>query len=267
MKEWLLNHIVLMILIIIIMYLLAATLPYVRHKKVAESYKEGFDPRECYGEGTGGERVAYVQDNIEAMIWRLKMIREAKQEIILSTFEFSPDEAGIDMMAAFLEAADRGVNIKILVDGTNAFLQLRGNNYFQAFVSHENVEIKIYNAFNFLKSWNLQARLHDKYVIIDKQMYLLGGRNTNNLFLGDHQEKKNIDREIFVYETEDDPDSSLYRLREYFERIWELPENKVYQSKKGTGKTAEAYQEIIIRIASLRELYPEAYQETDWLKR
>ena len=32
----------------------------------------------------------------------------------------------------------------------------------------------------------MQARLHDKYLIIDDQMYTLGGRNTTNLFLGDY---------------------------------------------------------------------------------
>ncbi len=42
----------------------------------------------------------------------------------------------------------------------------------------------------------MQARLHDKYFIVDDKMYLLGGRNTANLFLGDYSSKKNIDREL-----------------------------------------------------------------------
>ena len=34
-------------------------------------------------------------------------------------------------------------------------------------------------------------------------MYVLGGRNTMNLFLGEYMEEKNIDRELFVYETQE----------------------------------------------------------------
>ncbi|MFQ9395871.1 MAG: hypothetical protein ACLR2E_19885 [Lachnospiraceae bacterium] len=44
--------------------------------------------------------------------------------------------------------------------------------------------------------------MHDKYLIIDDTMYLLGGRNSNDIFLGDRKTGINADREIFVYEPE-----------------------------------------------------------------
>ena len=90
------------------------------------------------------------------------------------------------MMASLLHAADRGVSVRILVDGISGFLDVKRNSWFQALASHENVSIRIYNPINLLKPWNLQARMHDKYVIVDQKMYLLGGRNTTNLFLGEY---------------------------------------------------------------------------------
>ena len=59
-----------------------------------------------------------------------------------------------------------------------------GNAYFQALSTMDKVEIRIYNRINLLMPWKSMGRLHDKYVIADEQMYLLGGRNTMNLFFG-----------------------------------------------------------------------------------
>ena len=94
-----------------------------------------------------------------------------------------------------LEAAERGVKVRVIVDGGNGFLDMKVKSaeWFQALASHENIDIQIYNPVNLLKPWKLQARLHDKYVIVDDKMYLLGGRNTTNLFLGDYSDSKNID--------------------------------------------------------------------------
>lgn len=117
------------------------------------------------------------------------MLDEAKDEIILSTFDFNADKSGQDMMASLLHAADRSVSVRI------------------------------YNPINLLKPWNLQARMHDKYVIVDQKMYLLGGRNTTNLFLGDYSRSKNIDRELFVYETAENDSSSIRQLTDYFESV------------------------------------------------
>ena len=36
--------------------------------------------------------------------------------------------------------------------------------------------------------------MHDKYVIVDDKMYLLGGRNSNDIFLGDYTTDINVDQ-------------------------------------------------------------------------
>ena len=161
-------------------------------------FKENFNPNSLYSDSTGNERVAYINDNNDALLYRLHMIENAKEEIILSTFDFNPSESGKDIMASLIQASKRGVSVRIIVDGTSGFIDLYGNDYFQALSSYPNISVRIYNTINLLKPYDMQARLHDKYVIIDNKMYLLGGRNTTNLFLGDYSSSKNIDRELFV---------------------------------------------------------------------
>lgn len=108
-----------------------------------------------------------------------------------------------------------------------------------------------------------QARLHDKYLIIDNSMYMLGGRNTMELFLGDYSPEKNVDRELFVYETKQpDENASISQLRRYFETVWALPDSREYVCRKKTSSVEQADKELRERYEYLRETYSEAY--TDW---
>lgn len=204
-----------------------------------------------------------VEDNEEALLWRLRMISTAEQEIILSTFDFRDDNSGRDMMAALWAAADRGVEIRILVDGANGLCFLRWNRQFHALVSMPNVEAKLYSPIHLLKPWRLNYRLHDKYLIIDDTAYLLGGRNTYDLFLGSYVDAYNIDRDILVYEASGAENTSLAQLRAYFEQIWALNSN---QELKANSLLADGKAQATLssRSAALRHAYPDAYLPFDW---
>ncbi len=254
-------------LIAIILFILAAVLPYITHKKVSNIYKTTIAAIDFYNDETGSERIAYLDDNTEAMVYRLKMIEEAEKEIFMSTFDFNADQAGKEMMSALLHAAEKGVKVQILVDGISGFTDLNGNRWFQAFASNENISIHIYNPVNLLKPYKLQARLHDKYLIIDNKMYLLGGRNTSNLFLGDYTAKKNIDRELFVYETVPGMNTSLNNLKTYFSQIWELPDCKPYMPANKIEKIKEFQEELNAQYETLADTYPQIRLEHSWLEK
>lgn len=251
----------------LILYVSALTIPYVSHKKVPDSFKKTFHPKDCYSDTPGTERVAYITDNTDALLYRLKLMEEAQHEIILSTFDFNADSAGLDVMAALLHAADRGVQVKVIVDGVSGFLDVNGSPFFKALVTHENVQLKIYNPIHLLKPWKVQARLHDKYLICDRSMYMLGGRNTTNLFLGDYSSHKNIDKELFVYETEENSNSSLLQLVDYFESVWALPDSRDFTCPRVTDRVRESYQVLEEHYFELKERYPDAWKEWDWKQR
>lgn len=224
-------HIIIVLLIMVVIYILVITLSYQKHKEVSSNFKASFDPGDCYGEVRGIERTAYIADNYEAMLYRLRMIAQADKEICMSTFEIYDDEIGKDLMCALFLAAERGVRVTVMTDGINALVELRGSAWFQAFASHQNVTLLVYNKVNLLHPTKLQASLHDKYLIIDERMYLLGGRNSNSLFLGNYKTRHNTDRELFVYLTKPNENSSLNQLKEYFKAIIVLPENAEFQCK------------------------------------
>lgn len=246
---------------VLLVFLAAMFGPYIRHKPVSQTYARMFSARRFYGDGPGNERVAYVRDNGEALLYRLRMIEAARREVILSTFEFHADHTGKDVLAALLCAADRGVEIKLIVDGISGFFDMRNDPYFQALAAQKTVSVKIYNPVSLLRPWRLPARLHDKYLLVDGSQYLLGGRNTFDLFLGDRSGKQNIDRELFVYETVQGGQNSAREMRTYFEAVWGLQESRPF-SGRADARPAAALAQLRARYDSLRERYPAAY--TDW---
>lgn len=205
------------------------------------------------------ERVLNIDNNMDALLWRLQLIEAAQERVVLATFDFRDDNSGQDIMAALLHAADRGVEVQILIDGINGSLWLSGSPNFQELVSHERVEVKLYNPINLLKPWKLNYRMHDKYLIADDFAYILGGRNTDDLFLGNYVDSYNEDRDVLVYEVIPGEGGSYIQLQEYFERVWNLPCCKQYKIYgNGTGNLEEHYHEI-------QEKYPDAFIEPKWM--
>lgn len=86
------------------------------------------------------------------------------------------------MLSALYDAAERGVQVEVLIDGFSFFSLKSGKEYFKALGSLPNAAIKIYNPVNLLKPTKLMARLHDKYLIVDDTAYIVGGRNTYDYF-------------------------------------------------------------------------------------
>ena len=192
-------------------------------KTVSPEYQDNFITSGNRNSAVDTEQILCIDDNVDALIWRLRMMEEAQEEIILSTFDFGDDDSGREIMAALLQAADRGVQVKVIVDGINGFLKLNGSSHFKALVSSPNVEARFYNPVNLLVPWRLNYRMHDKYIIVDNGIYMLGGRNTNDLFLGEDKGNQNVDRDILVYERVPGEGTSLQQIRDYFDSVWSLP--------------------------------------------
>lgn len=107
----------------------------------------------------------------------LKQIHQAKESIHLQIYIFDGDETGFMVYQALLEAAKRGVNIKLVLDafGSKSFpvtwqLKLENQGAVIAFFSRFKLAFKIHTG----------TRLHHKIIIFDKQKAILGGINISN---------------------------------------------------------------------------------------
>ena len=234
-------------------------------KNPDENYAEKLSRTEFTAETAGTERICCIDDNEEALLWRLRMIGTAKKNIVLSTFDLRADENGTKLLAALNHAASKGVKIRLLIDGIYQQLFLADSSDFQALASSENVEVGVYNPVAPANLFKVNYRMHDKYLIIDEKMYLLGGRNSNDIFLGDHTKGINEDRDILVYDTSDGRAESLQQLEDYFYEIWN--DRCVSKKKeKKPSKYMEAHAHLEKVYISLLKKYKDIETYCDWEK-
>lgn len=245
-------------LVFFLFIVLGIVVPYIKHKDVDRDVAHACIDKEYLGENEYGERIRYIKSNDEALEIRLSLINSAKSEIILTTFELGNDESGRDIISALANAAERGVKVKVLVDAYKGG-DLNSNDWLRYLSTLENAEIKLYNPLNAFMPWRSQSRMHEKYMIFDGQTYILGGRNTNDTFLGNYnKEKENADREILVYTETPSAGATVTQLRSYFEDYFAHEHCDTYKYTK--GKSPEMVKE---RYESLKALYPSAFTAPD----
>ena len=234
-------------------------------RKPDEKYVESLRETEFTSEIEGTERICCIDDNEEALLWRLRMIGTAKESIVLSTFDLRADDNGTKILAALNCAAARGVKIQLLIDGIYQQLFLAGSSDFQALASYENVEVGVYNPVTPVNLFKVNYRMHDKYLIVDEKMYLLGGRNSNDIFLGDQTKGINEDRDILVYDTSEGQGESLNQLEDYFHKIWKESCVSIKKGKQSSRYT-DAYRHMEEIYISLLKRYNDIETYSAWEK-
>ncbi|MGN0314190.1 MAG: phosphatidylserine/phosphatidylglycerophosphate/cardiolipin synthase family protein [Fusicatenibacter sp.] len=237
------------------------------YRKPDPTYADQIAETEFESDTSGKERILCIDDNEEALLWRLRMIGSAKKSIVLATFDLRPDENGTKLMAAIYEAANRGVGVRLLIDGIYEPVFLRRNDLFRTLSAHENIEVKIYNPIAISNLFRLNYRMHDKYLIVDDRMYLLGGRNSNDIFLGDQTTGINVDRDILVYDTSAGSGESLLELQDYFEQIWGeacVRETQVKPDKISADILEASIEQFLKCYGELKEKYPDLEQYQEW---
>lgn len=212
--------------------IISATLAYKKQPAISDEYKESLQISDFRSNTAGDERALILSDNKQALEERIRLIENAGSEIILSTFQLLSDSTGKVIMGALNEAANRGVKVKILVDGTVYWPFMKLNPYYYLLNLNSNIEIKIYNKISLFMPWKSMGRMHDKYIIGDNRIYILGGRNTTDISLGNGDSKVNFDRDVMVYNTNTEaPSESVRAIKKYFHTIWNAKESEFYENR------------------------------------
>ena len=145
----------------------------------------------------------------EALLMRVYLARIAQKAIYLQTYIWKNDESGRLMMYELIQAAKRGVKVKIIVDQLAHNLDPKT----VAFLStvSPNLEIKFYNPnvkeatptmFHYLQALirfnHFNQRMHNKIFIVDDQIGITGGRNYENDYFDRGKSRNFIDRDVMI---------------------------------------------------------------------
>lgn len=217
---------------------------------------------EARKEGEAAEQILDVEDPLDALSWRLKWLNEAEKTVDIAVFEFHKDAAGIDLMAAIKACADRGVRVRILIDGICSFYGLFTSPEFKALSAHPCVEVRIYNPIHIFMPWKMLYRMHDKYMIVDDTHFLAGGRNISSAFLGDYPGRKKGDYDILVRETEPGRGAAMKSIRAYFQAVWDSLYTRLYRKSDMKPEKLENGNERLDQyFIRLKRTYSTVYEE------
>jgi putative cardiolipin synthase len=134
---------------------------------------------------SSGFRLMTLSTN--ALLSRVSLADQAEQTIDLQYYIFKNDATGRLIALHLLQAADRGVHVRILLDDLNLVDEVR---LFNALDSHPNIEVKLFNPYHsprptmlsraaqfVLEFRRLNRRMHNKSFIVDNDVAVIGGRN------------------------------------------------------------------------------------------
>ncbi len=155
------------------------TVPFLVPKRIGRERREALDRVDFYG-SAGGERpdrVRLIETPGDAMNARIALLRDATETLDIAYYKIQGSECADALLGEMLLAADRGVRVRLLVDGKSAPGGSALAETLKALDSHPNIACRVYNPLRWLKPWTWNAAMHDKYILADGGTLLLGGRN------------------------------------------------------------------------------------------
>jgi len=143
-----------------------------------------------------------VVEGTEAFALRAHSAKLAQRSLDVQTYIWHADATGLFLVQRLLEAADRGVRVRLLVDDLDGRAQSEG---YAALAAHPNVEVRMFNPFatrsgslrlagESLRDFRrINRRMHNKSWIADNRIALVGGRNLGDEYFAASDEVNFVD--------------------------------------------------------------------------
>ncbi|WP_456407773.1 phospholipase D-like domain-containing protein, partial [Thiolapillus sp.] len=173
-----------------------AVLPENIDKRITTAYKGGqnrllnnlYASAPKQGEDTSGFML--LGDGLDAFVARAVLAQIAEHGIDTQYYMIHDDDVGNLFIDQLLQAANRGVRVRLLLDDIN-----EGGRDFNImlFDAHPNIQVRIFNPFgrNVGRIWQYitgfgwqTRRAHNKSFTVDGQATILGGRNIGDEYFG-----------------------------------------------------------------------------------
>ena len=112
-------------------------------------------------------------------------IREAKRTVNLETYIFQPDEAGKQFADALIEAAKKGVEVRLLIDAWGSKL---GD--LEQPLKDAGVHVRTYRPLRIFSIYKIGKRTHRKILVVDGRIAYTGGLGIEKQWLGNARNTK-----------------------------------------------------------------------------
>lgn len=146
-----------------------------------------------------------LSDPKDAFSARVFLVDHAKKSLDVQYYIYENDKTGLYFSYRLLEAANRGVKVRILIDD----LSSTGlDKEWRSIAEHPNIELKLFNPNRLRSSFrnlalllnidSLGKRMHNKSLIADRSIAILGGRNIGDVYFAADKETLFFDYDILT---------------------------------------------------------------------
>jgi len=152
-----------------------------------------------------GESAAYpLAEGMDAFVARVALVKLATKTLDLQYYIWHSDETGHLLAGYLLEAADRGVYVRLLLDDVGSPL---GDEHLLMLSLHPNIDVKLFNPLanraqrllsmitDFARA---NRRMHNKSLMVDSSIAIVGGRNIGNEYFDANHEVAFADLDVMV---------------------------------------------------------------------
>jgi phosphatidylserine/phosphatidylglycerophosphate/cardiolipin synthase-like enzyme len=222
-------------------------------------------------------KITLLDVGYEALLLRIHLIRAARHSIDMQTIIWMNDETGRLLMYEMIQAAKRGVKVRLLIDH---FVSEKHPEV-AAFLAtvHPNLKIKLYNPIvghfsehrinpsildqltQLLSDFNkVNQRMHNKVFVVDNEIGITGGRNNQNAYYDQARGMNYRDRDVLI------AGPVVTDMRKSFDEFWKFKYSIPIQElvnwesaqKNGTLKTWSSREDF-----ALNGLFEELFVDAD----
>jgi len=164
------------------------------------------EPRVREHAGISGFRL--ISSGVACFRARIEMAAIAEKTLDVQYFAIQSDETGRLFIQSLLDAADRGIRVRILLDDSNA---VGRDAEIGALTAHPNIELRVFNPFSYrgplefmraaefaLNEKRLTYRMHNKLLVVDNELALTGGRNIGDAYFAASQTMEFGDYDLLI---------------------------------------------------------------------
>lgn len=145
-----------------------------------------------------------LEDSLEAFAARYLLAARAQRTLDVQYYIWEDDVSGRLLFQALLDAAQRGVQVRLLLDDNNTSGL---DKTLRVLDAHPNIEVRLFNPFSFrtlrmlgyLTDFaRLNRRMHNKSFSADAEATIIGGRNVGDAYFGIGEEPLFTDLDVLA---------------------------------------------------------------------
>lgn len=234
-----------------------------------------YDIHVAHGPAASGFRL--IDRNEDGLRWRLALIDSAEHSIDVQYYLWYGDDAGRILAKRLIDAADRGVKVRMLVDDLNTIISDASTVTIRDRVAawldaRPNLEIRLFNPWSrrefvdrlgegVTDMTRLNQRMHNKVMIVDNRAAIIGGRNIGDEYMGLHSDFNFHDLDVLGIGPVARDASAVFDL--YWNSEWVMPVSAL-EISISTAEMEAAQAQLLKRLGETKSLSRFPIQAQSW---